>query len=433
MNRIIRRSSLLVVLFFLTFTLRAQPVATTRPVVRVAMIGGVNDSGLWKALSERFEHDTGIRVDTEAYGPKDAIVPIFKEGDVDVVTMHVSDAMADLLADGYVDDAQPFARNDMVLIGPADDPAGAKGSPDVATALGKIIKAKCRFVVHHGIGAQTTLRSVMSDHDLEFDPSLTTVLLEDRQRAVLKIAAEQKAYTLIGRIAFLDGKIPNAGMVAIVQGERDPKLRRTYLIGTSNPRRFPGAHAAEARKLVAFLRSPETQAFIGGFGKGKFDAFPLFFPVTVPGDEASATRPAGALLAVGGEGLSKPLSLDAAGWAKLERHAFTARDKNGKDVRFEGVAVKDLLKAAGLTLGGHRPAVGGAGFCVVVEAADGYTAVLSMPEVADDDPGHTIYVADRRDGQALDAKEGSLRLIVPADPLPSRWVRSVVAIRLAKP
>lgn len=142
------------------------------------------------------------------------------------------------------------------------------------------------------------------------------------------------------------------------------------------------------------------------------------------------TRP---LLRVAGEGLPKPLSLDAAAWAKLERHAFTARDKNGKDVQFEGVAIKDLLKAAGLTLGGHRPAVGGAGFCVVVEAADGYTAVLSMPEVANDDPGHTIYVADRRDGQALDAKEGPLRLIVPADPLPSRWVRSVVAIRLAKP
>ena len=32
---------------------------------------------------------------------------------------------------------------------------------------------------------------------------------------------------------------------------------------------------------AAFLRSPETQGWIGEFGKGKYDDRPLFFPVVV--------------------------------------------------------------------------------------------------------------------------------------------------------
>ena len=47
------------------------------------------------------------------------------------------------------------------------------------------------------------------------------------------------------------------------------------------PQRVPGARVESARKLAAFLRSPQTQEFIAGFGKGKYDDQPLFFPVSV--------------------------------------------------------------------------------------------------------------------------------------------------------
>ena len=65
-----------------------------------------------------------------------------------------------------------------------------------------------------------------------------------------------------------------AGMELMVQG--DPLLRRPYLVEVS-----PKAPEA-ARELAAFLRSPETQAWISTWGKGKLDALPVFFPVTIP-------------------------------------------------------------------------------------------------------------------------------------------------------
>ena len=61
--------------------------------------------------------------------------------------------------------------------------------------------------------------------------------------------------------------------------------------------------------------------------------------------------------------------------------------------------------------------------CVVAGGSDGYQAVFALAEF---DPGFTdqlILVADHRDGQPLNFREGPLRLIVPSDKRPARWVR----------
>lgn len=39
-----------------------------------------------------------------------------------------------------------------------------------------------------------------------------------------------------------------------------------------------------------------------------------------------------------------------------------------------------------------------------------------------------VLLADRRDGAALDAKQGPFRLVAAGDKRPARWVRQVVAI-----
>jgi tungstate transport system substrate-binding protein len=246
--------------------------------VRVAVIGGMNDTGFWDALSGRFEKASGIRVDLVASGPKDGISAVFKQGGVDLITMHASDEIINLVADGWAMDPQPWVRNDMVIVGPPDDPAGIKGTTDAAAALKKIAASKSAFVVHSSLGAQDVLRSILDAAEITLDPEHTTVLFDDKQRRVLKIAAEKKAYTLVGRIPFRSGKIPNDGLAVMTEG--DPRLRRPFVVAVANLARVSGAHSAEARKLAAFLRTAETQAWIAEFGKGKFDERPLFFPVT---------------------------------------------------------------------------------------------------------------------------------------------------------
>jgi tungstate transport system substrate-binding protein len=264
-----------------------QP-ATTRPAaVRCAVIGGMMDTAFWPALAERFERQTGIPVQVVVSGPKEEIDPAFRRGGADLIVMHASDAILNLVADGYATDPQPWARNDMVLVGPPDDPAHIKGEADAAKALKKICQAKAAFVVHASLGAQEVLRAILDDADAALDPEHTTVLLEDRQRRVLGVAVAKKAYTLVGRIPFRNGKLPSNGLDVMVQG--DSRLRRPYLVAVADPARIPGARTAAARQLARFLRDPETQAWISRFGKGMLDDLPLFFPVVVTASNADGS------------------------------------------------------------------------------------------------------------------------------------------------
>lgn len=69
---------------------------------------------------------------------------------------------------------------------------------------------------------------------------------------------------------------------------------------------------------------------------------------------------------------------------------------------------------------------------VVAEGADGYRAVLALAELDASFTDDVVLVADRRGGQPLSANEGPLRLIVPTDKRPARWVRQLVRIYVGK-
>jgi tungstate transport system substrate-binding protein len=255
--------------------------ATTAPGpnVRVAVIGGMVFTGFWNVLAERYQKESGVRVDVIAAGPKNDIVSIFKKGEVDVITMHASDTMINLVADGYTLDPQPWMRNDLIIVGPPDDPAGIKGMTDVAAALRKIADHKSPFAVHSSLGAQEVLLNILQPNQIQLDAGNTSVLFDDQQRTVLQVAAQKHAYTLVGRIPFRIGRLPNNGLVVMVQG--DPRLRRPYLVAVTNPHWIPGIHAAEAKAFAAWLRSDQTQRWIASFGAGSLDDAPMFFPVTI--------------------------------------------------------------------------------------------------------------------------------------------------------
>ena len=277
-----KRTTIIVAALVACLCARAKPAASTQPsaqTVRVAVIGGMNETGFWDAIAQRFENETGIHVDTVATGPKDGISAVFKRGGVDLITMHSSDVMMNLCADGYAMDPQPWAKNDMVIVGPIADSAHIKGMTDAAAAMKKIVATKSRFIVHSSLGAQEVLEGILSASEIALDESVTKILLDDHQRRVLKIAQDEQAYTLIGRIPFLSGKIPSEEMAAMVAG--DERLKRPFVVAVANPERVTGARVELARKLVAFLRSSANQEWIATFGKGKYDDHPLFFPVVV--------------------------------------------------------------------------------------------------------------------------------------------------------
>jgi tungstate transport system substrate-binding protein len=250
---------------------------TTGPSVRVAVIGGMSFTGFWNDLAKRYEHDRGVYVQLIATGEKNDIAAAFKKGGVDVITMHASDTVINLVADGYAMDPQPWMRNDLVIVGPPEDPAGIKGLTDAAAAMKKIAAAKSPFIVHSSLGAQEVLLNIIDLNQIVLDPAQTTVLFDDKQRDVLQIAGQKHAYTLVGRIPFRTGRLPNNGLVLMVRD--DPRLRRPYIVAVANPAVIPEVHLTEAKQFAEYLRLPKTQKWIAEYGRGLIDDRPLFFPV----------------------------------------------------------------------------------------------------------------------------------------------------------
>ena len=252
--------------------------------VRCAVIGGLNESDFWPDLSDRFFRATGHRAEIVATGPKPVLADAFTRGEADLITMHPSDTIINLVADGYGENPQPWARSDMVLVGPAADPAGIQGEKDAGRALRRIIEKKSKLLVHASLGASEVLHDLVAAEGLELDPEHTISLPTDKHRAMLQRAAAEEAYTLVGRIPFLNGKVKTGGLRIMVQG--DPRLRRPYLVVVAlretrrqNDSEKEDPRLAAARELAQFLRCPETQKWIAQFGRGKYDDQPLFFPV----------------------------------------------------------------------------------------------------------------------------------------------------------
>ncbi len=121
-------------------------------------------------------------------------------------------------------------------------------------------------------------------------------------------------------------------------------------------------------------------------------------------------------------------TISAAQIANLPHVTVEARDHD-VPARFEGVPVSALLSTAGIQLGDamHGPRMTEV---LLVEAADGYKVVFAVTEFDPAFATREIILADKRDGKALDAKEGPLRIVAPGDKRPARWIRQVTTLRL---
>jgi len=114
---------------------------------------------------------------------------------------------------------------------------------------------------------------------------------------------------------------------------------------------------------------------------------------------------------------------------KLPAKKVTARDHDGTEAEYTGVAVEELLRRAGAPLGEklRGPALAKA---VVVHAADRYQAIFSLAELDSGMTDRATLLAWSRNNEPLTAAQGPLRLVVPGEKRQARWVRQVTAIEV---
>ena len=132
----------------------------------------------------------------------------------------------------------------------------------------------------------------------------------------------------------------------------------------------------------------------------------------------------------GRDGVPKPvLQLTLGDIAAMPRTTLPGKTHDGKDHTFEGVAMAELLRRAGLPQGENVRGPMLARY-ILVSAHDGYRAIFSLPEF---DPAFTdnrALLADKMDGRPLSDHDGPLRLVLPSEKREARWVRMVERIEI---
>jgi hypothetical protein len=110
-------------------------------------------------------------------------------------------------------------------------------------------------------------------------------------------------------------------------------------------------------------------------------------------------------------------------------HVKVATHGAENDATFEGVGLKTVLEKGGAEFG-HSMRGKRLASCLLVEAADGYSVVIALPELDPDFTDKQIILAFLQDGKPLDAKAGPYRIVIPDERRMARWVRQVTTLKI---
>jgi tungstate transport system substrate-binding protein len=261
------------VVFILALALSGCKQNPKNPDLILATTTSTQDSGLLDELIPVFEKDTGYKVKTVAVG-SGAALQMGQEGNADVLLVHSPSAEKTYMDGGFGVDRRLVMHNDFIIVGPAADPAGIKGTATAVEAFTKIASAKAGFISRGDKSGTNTM-----ELNLWKKASITPEgdwYVESGQGmgATLTVASEKGAYTLTDRATYLANK-DKYSLEILVEG--DNALLNVYHVITVNPEKWTKVNKAGAKAFADFMVSKKGQEMIGKFGLEKYGA-PLFTP-----------------------------------------------------------------------------------------------------------------------------------------------------------
>ena len=246
------------------------PAALAGERLRMSTTTSTENSGLLAVLLPPFEKKFGCKVDVIAVGTGKSL-KLGEAGDVDVVFVHARTLEDRFVANGFGVNRRDVMYNDFVVLGPAGDPAGIKGSKSAPEAFRRIAARKATFV-SRGDESGTHVKEKEIWKAAGIVPKGGWYVEAGQGMGeVINMATQKRAYTLSDRGTFIAYKA-KTDLVVLHQG--DESLRNQYGIIAVNPRRYPHVKYDLARKLIDFIMGPEGQALIAGY---RVRGEPLFF------------------------------------------------------------------------------------------------------------------------------------------------------------
>lgn len=271
----IRNTLSYMIILFVVFTMIGS-ACNKAPVIKeliLATTTSTQDSGLLDVLVPAFEKKTGYTVKIVAVGSGEAL-KMGQEGNADVLLVHSPTAEKTYMDGGYGSDRRLVMHNDFIIVGPAADPAGIKGTATAVEAFKKISDAQSPFISRADKSGTNTMELGIWKKVGVTPEGSWYVESGQGMGATLKIASEKAAYTLSDRATYLANKA-TLSLGILVEG--DKALLNVYHVIPVNPQKWPKVNAAGAKAFADYLVSAEGQDLISKYGVEKYGQA-LFIP-----------------------------------------------------------------------------------------------------------------------------------------------------------
>jgi tungstate transport system substrate-binding protein len=199
-------------------------------VIKLATTTSTYETGILDHILPVFEQENSCKVHVVSVGTGRAI-QLGRNGDVDMILVHAPKAEKKFVDEGYGIERHHIMHNDFVVLGPDDDPAKIRGLKSAPEALGRIYRAKCKFI-SRGDNSGTDIKE------------------------------KYLWYILLDRATYLFNE-EDLRLKKVLEGDKD--LFNPYGAIAVNPARHPYVNHELSTALVEWLTSPECRRMIDGY------------------------------------------------------------------------------------------------------------------------------------------------------------------------
>ncbi len=239
-------------------------VSEAREAVKLATTTSTHETGVLEYILKPFEEEHGVDVHIIAVGTGKAL-KLGENGDVDIVLVHARSAEDTFIGAGYGVNRRDVMRNNFVILGPVDNPAGIDNLESAAEAFKRIYESKATFI-SRGDDSGTHKKENYLWKRAGLAPSRSWYLETGQgMSATLTVADEKGAYILIDSATHIFHK-DRIRLSCLNKG--DPDLSNPYGVIAVNPDRYYHVKYKLAMALIDWFTSARCQDMINDYRIG---------------------------------------------------------------------------------------------------------------------------------------------------------------------